>query len=80
MTLGKTETPLEQADRHISDCKRRIEEQRKRIFGLEKMGGDTTGSSNLLATLTHSLALAEQRREMMLRFGADELKRRMGKA
>jgi hypothetical protein len=57
------ETLLEQADRHISDCKRRIEEQRKRIFELERVGGDTTGSSNFLATLIYSLALAEQRRD-----------------
>jgi hypothetical protein len=44
-------TLLEQGDRHISDCMRRIEEQRRRIFELERLGEDTTASTNLLAAL-----------------------------
>jgi hypothetical protein len=42
---------IEEADRHISDCKRRIDEQRWRILELERRGEDTTVSTNLLATL-----------------------------
>jgi len=47
---------LEQADRHISDCKRRIEEQRKRMFELTRRGEYTTDSNDLLAILIHFLS------------------------
>lgn len=58
---------LEQADRHIADCKRRIDEQRRRIFELQRRGEDATASTNLLATLIHFLAIAAQHRETLLR-------------
>jgi hypothetical protein len=58
---------IQEADRHISECKRRIDEQRRRIFELQKRGDDTTASTDLLATLIHFLAIAEMRRETLLR-------------
>ena len=59
-----------ETDRHISDCRHRIDEQRRRIIEQQKRGDDTTASTNLLATLIHFHALAELRRETLLRLSA----------
>ncbi len=59
---------LHEADRHIAECLRRVEEQRKRILELERLGEDTTRSQNVLATLIRFHAIAELRRETLLRF------------
>jgi len=68
------ETLLTEADRHISDCMRRIDQQRRRVLALERRGDDTTSSTRLLAALIHFLAIAELRRETLLRLAAAELK------
>ena len=61
---------LQETDRHRAECVRRIEQQRKRILELERLGEDTTRSQNLLARLIHFHSIAELRRETLLRFGA----------
>jgi hypothetical protein len=61
---------LQETDRHIAECLRRIEEQRKRILELERLGENTTRSQNVLATLIHFHSIAELRRETLLRFGS----------
>ena len=61
---------LEETDRHIAECVRRIEQQRRRVLELERLGEDTTRSQNVLATLIHFHSIAEMRRETLLRFGA----------
>jgi hypothetical protein len=59
---------LEQADRHIADCERRIEEQRRRVLELKRLGEDATQAADLFANLIHFLSLAQMRRETLLRF------------
>ena len=59
---------LQETDRHIAECVRRIEQQRKRIWELQGLGEDTTRSQNVLATLIHFHSIAELRRETLLRF------------
>lgn len=58
---------LQETDRHIAECTRRIEEQRKRLFELKRLGENTTRSANLLAILIHFHSIAEMRRETLLR-------------
>jgi hypothetical protein len=67
-SLEHADIALEQADRHIADCKRRIEAQRNRLLEVERLGDDATQSANLFANLIHFLAIAEMRRERLLRF------------
>jgi len=66
--LEHADAALEQADRHIAACKRRIEEQRKRLLKSAWLGDDPTLSADLFANLIHFLAVAEMRRETLLRF------------
>jgi hypothetical protein len=66
---------IEEVDHHISDCKRRIEQQRRRILEPRKRGDDTTVSTNLLATFIHFLAIAVPRRETLRRLAQADLAR-----
>ncbi len=59
---------LQVTDRHIAVCVRRIEEQRRRVWELQRRGEDTTRSQNVLAALIHFHSIAELRRDTLLRF------------
>jgi hypothetical protein len=58
---------LIETDRKIAQAKCRIDEQRRRVLELERRGDDTTASANLLASMIRFLAIAEQRRETVVR-------------
>jgi hypothetical protein len=58
---------LIETDRQIAKAKWRIDEQRRRVLELERLGDDATASVNLLASMIRFLAIAEQQRETIAR-------------
>ena len=67
MSLEMELRHLELANRHIAEGQRRIAEQKARIAGLERRGGDTTASNELLGVFEETLELMMRHRDLILR-------------
>ncbi len=55
------------ADQHIADARRRVEEQRQVVQGLEENGQSSTTARVALAELERAVALLERDRALLLR-------------